>query len=89
MRNQRTQAEIESKIAEFIEVTTLGRIKSAEVQASQSLLGDLGLDSLDYATTMLSCEEWLGAKVREGAVDWRTVRTVADLASLLFRSQCG
>lgn len=83
----RNADEIEARIAALVEETTFGRVKAADVRGDSALLDDLGLDSLDYATTMLSCEEWLGAKVNEAGVDWRKVRTVRQLAELLHGAQ--
>jgi acyl carrier protein len=79
--------EIEQKLSLLIEDATLGAVKAEAVRSDQALLEDLGLDSLDYATTMLGCEEWLGVKIDESTVEWREVRTVRQLADLLNRSQ--
>lgn len=79
--------EIGHEITVLISEVTLGRVASDQVTANCTLIADIGLDSLDYATVMLRCEKWLGAKVEEAAVDWRQILTVADLASLLYRSQ--
>ena len=83
----RTVEEIERRLAAIIEEVTLGEKPAAGLAPSMSLMGDIGLDSLDYATTMLNGEEWLGVKVREADVDWRSVRTLGDLAALLHRAQ--
>lgn len=83
----RSVDDIQGRIAVLVEETTFGRVKAAEVKGDAALLDDLGLDSLDYATTMLSCEEWLGVKVQEAGVDWRQVRTVRQLAELLHGAQ--
>ena len=83
----RNTDEIERKLASLIEDISLGIHKADKIKSSQTIMGDLGLDSLDYAAAMLGCEEWLDVKVVESAVDWRQVRTVGDLAELLCRSQ--
>lgn len=80
-------ADIEGKLAELISEVSLGRLLPAQVAPEASLLGDLGLDSLDYATVMLGCEQWLGSRVAEDRVDWRQVVTVRELATLLHASQ--
>ena len=83
----RSVDEIVQKLGGLIEETTLGRVAAATITPEKALIEDLGLDSLDYATTMLGCEEWLGAKVNEGAVDWRKIRSVGELAQLLHGAQ--
>ena len=82
-----TVEEIEARIAELVAEISLGRLAPEEVRPEHTLLGELGLDSMDYATVMLDCEEWLDGKVDEAKVDWRQVTTVHLLAELLHRSQ--
>jgi len=57
------------------------------VSAGQRLLDDLGLDSLDYATVLLSCEQWLGIAIDEDGIDWRTVATVEELADFFLEQR--
>lgn len=83
----RSVNQIEEKIAILISEVSLGYFSKDQVKPTQSIIGDLGLDSLDYATIMLGCEEWLQSKVDEASVDWRKVTTVHELALLLYRTQ--
>jgi acyl carrier protein len=80
-------SQIEAKIAILVSEVSLGRFSKDQVKPDQSILGDLGLDSLDYAVIMLGCEEWLQSKVDEASVDWRKVTTIHDLAILLYQAQ--
>ena len=79
--------EIVEFIAATIEDVSLGEKKAATITPDSRLMLDLGLDSLDYATVLLSCEEWLGIKVREENVDWRALDTVERLAGFLHDQQ--
>lgn len=79
--------EIENRIAFLVVEISLGRLTLSEILPQHTILGDLELDSLDFATVMLGCEEWLQCKVDEGGVNWRDITTVHELAVLLERSQ--
>jgi acyl carrier protein len=46
-----------------------------------TLLEDVGLDSLDYATVVVRVEDELGVKLREEDIDWASVRTIGELAA--------
>jgi acyl carrier protein len=70
-----------------VEDVTLGAVAASQVTPGSTLLEDLGLDSLDYASLMLMGEQWVGVKVAEDDVDWRKVATVEQLATLLYESQ--
>ncbi len=83
----RTRSEIEAQICIEVEEATLGARSAAKIRSTDSLLNDLGLDSLDYATVLLSCERWLGVRVREDGVDWGSIATVGQLAEFLERQQ--
>jgi acyl carrier protein len=83
----RTREEIAGRIRQVVEEVTLGATKALTIEGSASLLGDLRLDSLDYATVLLSCEEWLGVRIPEDRVDWRLIGTVDGLASFLYAQQ--
>ncbi len=50
-----------------------------------SLLDEVGLDSLDYATVVVRTEDELGVKLREEDIDWPTVRTIGELAAIFDR----
>lgn len=66
-----------------IQAISLDQTPAATIADDARLMADLGLDSLDYASLMLSGEEVLGVEVDEDNVDWRAVATVRDLAVLL------
>lgn len=83
----RSKEDIKAYLKTTIEDVTLGQKAAAGILDSQSLLSDLGLDSLDYASTLLEAEHWLGIRVREDGVDWGALRTVGDLGDFLFRQQ--
>lgn len=83
----KTRDEIAGRIRTIVEEVTLGATKAADIEGSASLLEDLHLDSLDYATVMLACEEWVGVRVVEDRVDWRQIGTVDGLAAFLFAQQ--
>jgi acyl carrier protein len=82
--------ELESLVALLkreIQAISLDQIPAATISDDARLLADLGLDSLDYASLMLSGQEALGVAVDEDNVDWRMVATVRDLATLLHTSR--
>jgi acyl carrier protein len=85
----KSRAEIADRIRTVVEEVTQGSSKAASIDGSASLLEDLRLDSLDYATVLLGCEEWLGVRVPEDRVDWRRIGTVDGLAGFLFEQQPG
>lgn len=68
--------------------TTLAELDSVKVPAvdikdDDELIAGLGIDSLDYATVLVTCESELGVSVMEDDIDWRKVRTIKDLAAVL------
>lgn len=84
------QQDIEAIIAKlkiFIEEVSLGNVTTETISPDNRIIDDLGLDSLDYASVLLACEQWLGIKVQERAVDWRTIQTVRELAQFLYQQQ--
>lgn len=74
-------------IAHTVEEVSLSAIAAATISPQDRLIDDLGLDSLDYATVLLSCEKWLGITVTEDGVDWRAIATVEALAEFLEQQQ--
>ena len=54
-----------------------------EIADDEEIIAGLGLDSLDYASILIECEGVLGVSVAEDEIDWRIVRTVAQLAAVL------
>ena len=83
----KTPQDIVTFIAATIEEVSLGARSAASVGPEARILEDLGLDSLDYATVLLSCEQWLDIHVREDDVDWRQLDTVEKLAVFLHGQQ--
>ena len=83
----KTKNEIVDKlIAEIVDLR-LGQIDAKAIRSTDSIVIDLAIDSLDYASLLFSCEEWLNARVDENTVNWAEVSTIDDLADLLFKSQ--
>lgn len=83
----KSEEEIQRFIADTIQDVSLGVTRAESVSPQQRLIDDLGLDSLDYATVLLACEEWLTISVREDDVDWRAIDTVEKLAAFLAQHQ--
>jgi acyl carrier protein len=53
-----------------------------EHDPDSDILQDVGLDSLDYASVVVTVEERLGLKLREEEIDWSRVKTIRDLAGV-------
>jgi acyl carrier protein len=83
----KTKKQIVDKLKIIIEEISLGAIKASNIKSSAKLIDDVGLDSLDYASVMLSCEDWMGLKIKEDSVVWGNVTTVENLADLFLRHQ--
>lgn len=83
----KSKTETVNYIKVLIEENSLGEIKASNIKESQALIGDLGIDSLDFAAIMLACEQWLKVKVKEDQIDWAKVRTVEQLADVLTKFQ--
>ena len=81
----KTKEQIFNKIREIIEEVSLGVTKACDIKESDKLIDDLGLDSLDYAEVMLSCEEWVGVKIKEDTISWGNVSTVENLADIFVK----
>lgn len=76
-----------AKLKLIIEDVSLGNITAGTIIDDNKIIDDLGLDSLDFASVLLSCEQWLGIKVQERDVDWRNIQTVNELAQFLYLQQ--
>jgi acyl carrier protein len=76
-----------SRIKDLIEEISLGVHSSSSIQNSSKLIGELGLDSLDYASVLLGCERWSGIKIKEDGVRWAEIDTVERLAQLFCDMQ--
>lgn len=83
----RTEREILDYLSGVIEQITLGKVRPADVREESILIDEIGLDSLDYASALLQCEQWLGIRIREDGVNWRDLRTAGQLARFLRLQQ--
>lgn len=74
-------------IIDLIKSTLAGldsvKLPASEIGEDAELINGLGIDSLDYATVLVTCESELNVSVVEDDVDWRNVRTVKELAAVL------
>jgi acyl carrier protein len=84
---RRSKAEIVGRMVEVIEEVSIGNIPASSVRETDRILIELGLDSMDYASVLLQCEQWLHIKVKEDQVDWREIQTVGQLATFLEGQQ--
>ncbi len=75
--------EILIHLKQCIEDISVGAFVAHNISNSDSLMIDLGLDSLDFASVMLMTENWLKISIPESKVNWNTIQTVNDLA-LMF-----
>lgn len=83
----KSKEQIIVKLKELIEEISLGMVKAATIHPNAQIIAELGMDSLDYATLMLSCEGWLGIRIKEDSVKWQEIRTIDDLAEMLEKQQ--
>jgi acyl carrier protein len=70
----------------IIEDVSLGKINRHTIQ-NDSIILDLGIDSLDFASIMLSGETFINNKVNENNIDWKNIQTVYQLAHVLYECQ--
>ena len=80
----KTKSEILEKLKSVIDDVA---IEGAKVTDKSRIIEDLGLDSMDYATVMLSVEGWSGIKINEDGVNWSKIQTVEQLADLFLANQ--
>ncbi len=78
----KSQSEVMQHLVSSIEEITFGRVAAAAIKPGDRIIADLRLDSLDYATVMLGCEQWSGVKLDENRVNWAEIDTVEKLARL-------
>lgn len=78
----KSKAQVILHLSQAIADATFGRITAESIKPSDRIMADLGLDSLDYATVMLGCEQWCGVKLNENKVNWAEIDTVEKLADL-------
>ncbi len=69
-------------LAAIIEDISLGRVSADSIDGSERIIADLRLDSLDFASVMLRCEQSTGVRLDEDRVNWAEVDTVGKLAQL-------
>ncbi len=81
----KTKKIIIEHLKQEIEEISLGAISANSVSENSRIIGELGLDSMDYATIMLATEQKLGIKIREDGVRWAEIQTVEQLAELFFQ----
>ncbi len=72
-----------------IEEATLGNFVKNNISDDSLLMDEIGLDSLDYASIMLAGETFVGRKINENDVVWRDIKSVKQLAELIYRAQNG
>lgn len=82
-----TLREIVDKIGLAVEEVSLGVWTAPQVSEEVRLMGDLNLDSLDYATVLVLTEDATGIKIKEDGINWREIETVLDLAKLFLKNQ--
>jgi len=87
LKKNASKPEIVLLVKQAIQKVSLGAHCAEQLADDKRLIADLNLDSLDYATVLLSCENTLGIKIREDGIDWRRVASVSELADLLFSQQ--
>lgn len=83
----KSQSEVLQYLASSIEEVTFGRVSAAAIKPDDRIIADLRLDSLDYATVMLGCEQWSGIKLDENRVNWAEIDTVEKLAGLFVATR--
>jgi acyl carrier protein len=49
------------------------------------ILQEIGLDSLDYASVVVTVEDQLGVALREAEIDWSRIKTIRELAGVFER----
>ena len=84
---KRTRQEIIELLTTSIGDVAGSRLAGKPVTGDSHLMDDLGLDSLEYATVLLSCEKSLGIRIVEQGVDWTELSTVGSLAGFLEGQQ--
>lgn len=82
----KTINEITNHLKILIEEILLGAVTKDDIESDTALM-DLGIDSLDFASIMLSGEAFVGGKINENIIDWRKVSTVHQLAEVLYNCQ--
>ncbi len=81
------KAEIIDLLIAEIESANDGQLKKSQIKPSDELLNDLGLDSLSYAEVYVAVEEKVGTAVDESGLNWSNVRTIEQLAEVIYNSQ--
>lgn len=81
------KAEVLEHLKQVIHEVSLGAVAVEQITGESRIIGDLGLDSMDYATVMLSTEQWAGVKIREDGLNWSRIQTVEQLADLFLAQE--
>ena len=64
----------------------IGEHRPGEHEPESDILKDVGLDSLDYASVVVTVEDRLGVKLREQEIDWSRLATIRQLAEVFERN---
>jgi acyl carrier protein len=59
--------------------------KPGDHAPDSDILQEIGLDSLDYASVVVTVEDQLGVALREEEINWADVKTIRDLAGVFER----
>lgn len=78
----KSKQEIINFLKEQIHEITFEQV-SKDSMTDNSVILELGLDSLDFAQLMLAGETFVGHKVNEKDINWANVRTIEQLADIL------
>ena len=84
---RKSAREIQDFLVKSIAEVAPDKRVGGSITAASDILSELGLDSIEYATVLLSCERWLGTRIREQGVDWSSLSTVGGLAAFLEEQQ--
>jgi acyl carrier protein len=82
----KTKSQIIEIMKLAVEDISLGRLEAKSVLDKSRIIADLGLDSMDYATLMLTTEQQSGIKIREDGVNWAEIETLDQLADLFIKN---
>ena len=83
----KNRQEIVEFLSDSIRDVAADRTAGRQIAMDTHILSELGLDSLQYAAVLLSCERWLAIRITEQGVDWSSLSTVGSLARFLEKQQ--
>lgn len=87
--NMKLKQEVIEYIQQQVETVSLGSHSATGITKESRIIGDLGLDSMDYATIMLATETFTGIKIKEDGVRWAEIQTIEQLADLFLQQGAG